>query len=116
MTSATAARDRGAGLAPALAAARAQLWLVGTLLVLAAIITTQTERNHPKAPSAVHGPLSIPCIWSAVHHQPATASANNASTSQRRERTAENAGARPSPRGTRSAAVELMRSDRPGEL
>jgi predicted metal-binding membrane protein len=37
MTGATAARDRGAGLAPAVAAARAQLWLVGTLLVLAGI-------------------------------------------------------------------------------
>src|SRR6185312_4132604 len=57
--------------------------------IIAAIITIQTERNQPKVPRPVQGPLSIPCIWSAVHHQPAAASANSTTTSPRRVRTAE---------------------------
>ena len=56
--------------------------------IIAAIITTQTPRNQPKAPSEVHGPSSMPCIWPTVHHQPTAARAKRASTSPRRTRTA----------------------------
>ena len=69
--------------------------------IIAAIITIQTDRNQPNVPRPVQGPSSIPCIWSAVHHQPAAASANSTTTSPRRVRTAENAGASPPPWGRR---------------
>jgi hypothetical protein len=49
--------------------------------IIAAIMTTQTPRNHPKVPRPVHGPLSMPRICPAVHHQPAPASAKRRSTS-----------------------------------
>ena len=38
--------------------------------IIAAIITTQTPRNQPNVPRPVHGPSSMPRIWSTVHHQP----------------------------------------------
>src|SRR3954453_8733163 len=41
--------------------------------IIAAIITTHTPRNQPALPRFVHGPLSIPRIWSTVHHQPTAA-------------------------------------------
>src|SRR3954452_13411138 len=84
--------------------------------IIAAIITIQTVRNQPRVPRPVQGPSSIPCIWSAVHHQPAAASANNTTMSTRRVRTAENAGASPPRCGTRSIAGPLIASHGPGEL
>ncbi len=45
--------------------------------IIAAIITTQTARNQPSVPRPVHGPSSMPRIWSTVHHQPAAASAKS---------------------------------------
>ena len=65
--------------------------------IIAAIITTQTPRNQPNVPRAVHGPSSMPRIWSMVHHQPTAASAKRTSTSPRRTRTAAYAGRRPVP-------------------
>ena len=63
--------------------------------IIAAIITTQTPRNQPSAPSAVPGPSSIPAMRSAVDHQATAASANSRAISPRRARAAANAGARP---------------------
>ena len=51
--------------------------------IIAAIITTQTPRNQPNAPTEVHGPSSIPRICPTIHHQPSAARANSASTSRR---------------------------------
>src|SRR5581483_10169547 len=48
--------------------------------IIAAIITTQTPRNQPSVPRLVHGPLSIPRIRSAVHHQPAPARTKSRAT------------------------------------
>ena len=39
-------------------------------------------------PSAVQGPSSMPCIWSAVHHQPTPARAKSTATSPSRARAA----------------------------
>src|SRR3954447_3527993 len=75
--------------------------------IIAAIITTQTPRNQPSAPSADHGPSSMPSIRSAVHHQPTAASAKSSATSPSRERTAA-AGA--------SRAGAITASCRPREL
>src|SRR5439155_12895072 len=82
----------------------------------AAIITTPTARNHPRAPRPVHGPLSIPRIRPAVHHHPAAASANSSAMSPSRARAAVNAGARPPPRGTSTRTARITRSSRPGEV
>ena len=62
--------------------------------VIAAIITTQTPRNPPSVPRAVHGPASMPRICSAVHHQPRPASARSSATNSSRSRAAVNAAAR----------------------
>src|SRR6201986_1080995 len=83
---------------------------------MAAIMTTHTARNQLSVPRPVHGPLSIPRIWSAVHHQPIPARANSSATSPSRARAAVNAGPRPAPRETRSGAETIMPSGCPGEL
>ena len=65
---------------------------------------------------SVHGPPSMPCIWSAVHHQPTPASANSSATSPSRARAAANAGARPAPaaaRAPRRSALTPPRRTRP---
>src|SRR4051794_34236212 len=41
--------------------------------IIAAIITIHTPRNQPAPPRFVHGPLSMPPIWSTVHHHPTAA-------------------------------------------
>src|SRR6478672_6401343 len=79
-------------------------------------MTTQTARNQPTVPRLVHGPLSIPRIWIAVHHQPTPARANSSATSPSRARAAANAGARPAPPGTRAGAETVMGSGCPREL
>src|SRR4051794_30249284 len=83
--------------------------------IIAAIITTQTPRNQPSAPSAVHGPASMPPISRTVHHQPAAARANSSATRPSRTRTAAKAGASPPPAG-RTWAGALTGSRCPGEL
>src|SRR5262245_20569184 len=82
---------------------------------MAAIITTQTLRNHVIPPRCVHGPSSMPRIWPAVHHHPAMATANNAVTSPRRARAAWNAARRPR-LSTRPSVAVVMSSGGPGEL
>src|SRR5262245_51100429 len=84
--------------------------------IIAAIITTHTPRNQPNVPRPVQGPLSMPCICAAVDHQAIPASAKSKATSPSRERAAANAGARPSPRGTRSCAATITGSGCPGEV
>src|SRR6185295_1036919 len=64
--------------------------------IMAAIITIQTPRNQPPAPRFVHGPLSIPRIWSTVHHHPIAASVKRTAMRPRRVLAAANAGAMPS--------------------
>src|SRR6478609_389846 len=83
---------------------------------MAAIMTTQTVRNQPAVPRPVHGPLSIPRISPAVHHQPMPARANSSATSPSRARAAAIAGPRPAPPVTRSGAETIMPSGCPGEL
>ena len=56
--------------------------------IIAAIITTQTPRNQPSAPSAVPGPSSIPAMRSAVDHHATAASANSSAIRPRRARAA----------------------------
>jgi hypothetical protein len=65
--------------------------------IIAAIITTHTPRNQPAVPRPVQGPLSIPRICSAVHHQPIPARANSRVIRPILTRAAANAGARPPP-------------------
>src|SRR5690242_20463343 len=84
--------------------------------IIAAIITTQTVRNQPKVPRPVQGPLSMPCIWPAVHHQLIAATAKSSATRPSRVRTAASAGARPAPAGRPACAGALIGSDGPGEL
>src|SRR5437762_1591149 len=84
--------------------------------IIAAIMTTHTARNQPTVPSPVHGPLSIPCIWLNVHHQPMPARAKSRAIRPSRARAAANAGARPAPPETRFGAETVMRSGCPGEL
>src|SRR3954447_13840754 len=84
--------------------------------IIAAIITTQTPRNQPSAPSPLHGPSSMPLICRAVHHQPTAARAKRTATSPRRTRTAANAGARPPPPAGGACAGALTGSRGPGEL
>src|SRR4051812_12285762 len=48
--------------------------------IIAAIITIHTPRNQPKVPRALQGPVSMPRISPAVHHQPTAASAKRAAT------------------------------------
>src|SRR3954469_2628833 len=85
--------------------------------IIAAIITTQTPRNQPNVPSAVHGPSSIPCIWPTVHHQPTAASANRPSTSTTRTRTAAIAGDSPLVAiGRAGASTAVTWSGSPGEV
>src|SRR6476659_2897233 len=72
--------------------------------IIAAIIPTQVARNQPNVPSPVHGPSSMPCIRSSVHHQPTAARAKSPATSPNRARAAEKAGASPAPPGPRSCA------------
>src|SRR6185312_4048346 len=67
-------------------------------------------------PRSVQGPLSIPRIWSAVHHQPTAASTKSSATRPRRVRMAENAGPRSPPPRPRFTAGAIMLSRRPGEL
>src|SRR5262245_3421442 len=71
--------------------------------------------NQPKLPSSVHGPMSMSCIWPAVHHHPAPARANSRATSARRARAAANAGARPPRSGACGCAVTVKRSGGPRE-
>src|SRR5689334_9499935 len=80
---------------------------------MAAIITTQTDRNQPKVPSAVQGPSSMPCIWAAVHHQPIAASTTRPATSPRWPREAAKAGRRPVPAEGPAAVIA---SGAPGEV
>src|SRR6478609_11623993 len=84
--------------------------------IIADIITTQTARNHPKVPNAVHGPLSMPRIWSAVHHHPAAARANSATIRPSRVRAALNAGASPSRRARSAGTACITRSSSPREI
>src|SRR4051794_39347817 len=85
--------------------------------IIAAIITTQTLRNQPNEPRPVHGPLSMPRIWSPVHHHPNAAAPNRSATNPSRARVAENAGASPAPDDGRAArAVALIGSGGPREL
>src|SRR4051812_37899994 len=84
--------------------------------IIAAIITTQTPRNQPRAPSAVHGPSSIPLISRTVHHQPTAASAKSSTTRPSRTRTAAKAGARPPPPVGEVCTGTLIASRGPGEL
>src|SRR4051794_13865477 len=84
--------------------------------IIAAIITTHTDRNQPNVPRPVQGPSSMPCIRSTAHHQPAAASANSTTTRPSRVRTAENAGTSPPSRVTLSAGRVVTRSRGPGEL
>src|SRR5437879_13647743 len=84
--------------------------------IIAAIITTQTPRNQPNEPSPVQGPLSMPRIWSPVHHQPTAATPNSSATSPRRARTADSAGASPPRDGRLAGAATLMASGGPREL
>src|SRR3954466_12991494 len=85
--------------------------------IIAAIMTTQTPRNHPSVPSAVQGPSSMPCIRSIVDHQLTPARANSTATSQRRERAAANAGASPASAAGRFCAEAITRrSGCPGEV
>src|SRR3954451_17171775 len=83
--------------------------------IIAAIITTQTPRNQPSAPSAVPGPSSIPLIRSAVDHQATAPRANRRATSPSRARTAPNAAARPSRSFTADATPTALISGGPGE-
>src|SRR5262245_33534120 len=88
--------------------------------IIAAIITTHTDRNQPNVPRSVHGPLSMPRIRPAVHHQPTAASTTSSATSPRRARTAAYAG-RNSLRARRGesvavAADDVIGSGRPGEV
>src|SRR5262245_20544761 len=84
--------------------------------IIAAIITTQIARNHENAPSPVHGPSSIPRIWSADHHQLIAARATSRRTKPRRARTATSAGPSPPPLGRRACTGALTVSGGPGEL
>src|SRR3954470_2222935 len=84
--------------------------------IIATIITTQTPRNQANDPSSVHGPLSIPRIWSPVHHHPAAASRNSSATSPRRVRAADSAGASPPLAARFACGGALNASSRPGEL
>src|SRR4051812_43968528 len=84
--------------------------------IIAAIITIHTVMNQLNAPRSVQGPLSIPLIWSAVHHQPAIANAKSSATRSHRARTAANAGASAPPRRVGSTAGAVMPSCRPGEI
>src|SRR3954447_20642984 len=82
--------------------------------IIAAIITTQMPRNHPSVPRLVHGPPSMPCIRSTVHHQPTAARAKSSATRASRARAAANAGAGPArPAGRSWAAITC--SGGPGE-
>src|SRR6266550_1966831 len=83
--------------------------------IIAAIITTQTPRNQLSVPRPVQGPLSIPRIWSSVHHQLLPAKAKSRTTRPSRARAAAKAGARPLP-GARSCAGAITCSSRPGEF
>src|SRR5689334_1539094 len=80
--------------------------------IIAAIITTQTPRNHPKLPRAVQGPWSMPRISTTVHHQPTAANANRTATIPRCARVAAYAGRRPEPV---TDPAWLMTSSGPGE-
>src|SRR3954451_19145012 len=81
--------------------------------IIAAIITSHTPRNQPRAPSAVPGPSSIPAMRSAVDHHATAASANSSAISPSRARAAAKAGASPRPRMTSPAALT---SGGPGEV
>src|SRR4051794_5106292 len=81
--------------------------------IIAAIITTQTPRNHPKAPRAVQGPLSMPRISPTVHHQPSAASAKREATIPRWARVAAYAGRRLEPV---TDPAWVMVSSGPGEV
>src|SRR4051812_9316889 len=81
--------------------------------IIAAIITTQTPRNQPSAPSAVPGPASIPLMRWAVDHHATTASAKSSAIRPRRARVAASAGARP--RWSRWSRAKVLTSRRPRE-
>src|SRR5262245_47852303 len=83
--------------------------------IIAAIITTQMPRNQPNEPGPVHGPLSMPRIWSPDHHQPSAARPNSRATSPSRARTADIAGASPALAGRPAGAGALIASSGPGE-
>jgi hypothetical protein len=78
--------------------------------IIAAIITTQTPRNQPNEPRPVQGPLSIPRIWSPVHHHPSAARPNSSVTRPSRARTADIAGASPPLAGRPACAGALIAS------
>src|SRR3954447_13045300 len=56
--------------------------------IIAAIITAQTPRNQPSAPSGVPGPSSIPLIRSAVDHHATAPRPNSSATRPSRARSA----------------------------
>src|SRR5207244_2482167 len=84
--------------------------------IIAAIITTHTPRNQPRPPGPVHGPLSIPCIWSAVHHQPMPARTKSNATRPKRARIAERAGPGPLAARGPACAGAIIASGGPGEV
>src|SRR5438309_50854 len=84
--------------------------------IIAAIITTQTPRNQPSLPSPVHGPLSMPRICSAVHHQPMPARVSSIATRPSRRRAAAKAGVTSPPRPGRVAISRTVGSGGPGEV
>src|SRR5215210_7544724 len=88
--------------------------------IIAAIITIQTPRNQPSAPSCVPGPSSIPAMRSAVDHHATAASASRRAISPSRARAAANAGARPRPPARPASAARgepaALTSRRPGEV
>src|SRR3954447_15286441 len=85
--------------------------------IIAAIITTQTPRNHASAPRAVPGPASIPAMRSAVDHQATAASANSRAISPSRARAASSAGPSPGLAARVTGAEPVApTSGRPGEV
>src|SRR3954468_16535544 len=84
--------------------------------IIAAIITTHTPTNQASVPRSVHGPPSMLCISSTVHHQHAAASTKRRAISPSRVRAAAKAGASPPVPGARSCAEAIKRSGGPREL
>src|SRR6476469_4540678 len=84
--------------------------------IIAAIIATHTPTNHASVPRFVHGPPSMPCISSTVHHQQAAASTQRRAISPSRVRAAAKAGASPPAPGASSCAEAIKRSGGPREL
>src|SRR6478735_2527900 len=84
--------------------------------IIAAIMTTQTPRNQPNVTRPVQGPLSIPRICPAVHHQPTPASRKRTATRPSCARVAAKAGRSPVPAVGGAGCVPVMRSGGPREV